>query len=110
MMYDDEGARVDVPHCHTNEVHRILGVMLAPDETNKGQVARIKETAIKFGDNFRAGFIREYDILHALNSTVMKSLIYALPAVTLQEEECTRIVAPILEKLLNKLQIVSTIK
>ena len=39
MMYDDAGARVEVPHCHTNEAHRTLGVMLAPDDNNKGQVA-----------------------------------------------------------------------
>ena len=36
MMYDDAGARVEVPRCHTNEAHRTLGVMLAPDDNNKG--------------------------------------------------------------------------
>jgi len=110
MMYDDAGARVEVPHCHTNEAHRTLGVMLAPDDNNKGQVARMMSTAQKFGDNVRVGFIRGYDILHALNSTVMRSLIYALPAVTLLEEECTKIMVPILKNVLNKLQIVTTIK
>ena len=67
-------------------------------------------TAQKFGDNVRVGFIRGYDILHALNSTVMRSLIYALPAVILLEEECTNIMVPILQNVLNKLQIVTTIK
>ena len=49
-------------------------------------------------------------MLHTLNSTVMISLVYALPAVTLTEEECTRIMSPILKNVLNKLQIVITIK
>ena len=96
-MYDNEGARVEVPHCHTNEAHRTLGVMLALDDKNNGQVARMKENTFKFGDNVRVGFIRGYDILHALNSTVMRYLIYALSAVTLQEEECTRFIAPTLK-------------
>ena len=49
-------------------------------------------------------------MLHALNITVMRSLIYALPAVTLTEEQCTNIMAPILKNVLNKLQIFTTIK
>ena len=49
-------------------------------------------------------------MFHALNSTVMRFLIYALPAVTLTEEECTSIMAPTLKNILNKLQIVRTIK
>ena len=35
MMNDDEGTRIEVPHYHTNEAHRTLGVMLAPDANNK---------------------------------------------------------------------------
>ena len=76
MMYDDEGTKIEVPHCHTNEAHRSLGVTLAPDNNNKGQVSRMKNIALKFGDNVRVGFIRGYDMFHALNSTVMRSLIY----------------------------------
>ena len=110
MMYDDVGTKIEVPHCHTDEAHRTLGVMLAPDDNNTLQVSRMKDIALKFGDNVRVGFIRGFDIFHALNSTVMRSLVYALPAVTLTEEECTSIMAPILKNVLNKLQIVTTIK
>ena len=98
MMYDDVGTKIEVPHCHTDEAHRTLGVMLAPDDNNTLQVSRMKDIALKFGDNVRVGFIRGFDIFHALNSTVMRSLVYALPAVTLTEEECTSIMAPILKK------------
>ena len=110
MMYDKKGARVEVPHYQTNKAYRTLGVMLTPDDNKKGQVVRIKETTLKFGDNVRVVFIRGYDMIHALNSTVTRSLIHALPAVTLQEEEYTRIMAPILKNILDKIQIVSMIK
>ena len=70
----------------------------------------MKDIALKFGDNVRVVLIRGYDMLHALNNTVMRSLCYALPTVTLTEGECKRIMAPILKNVINKLQIVTTIK
>ena len=109
MMYDNEGTQLEVPYCRTNVAHQTLVLMLAPDN-NKDQVSRMKDIPPTFGDNVRAGFIRGYDMIHALNSTVMRSLIYALPAVMLTEEECTSIMSPILKNMLNKLQILSTIK
>ena len=110
MMYDDEGTQIEVPHCHTNESHRILGVILAPDDNNKLQVSRMKDISLTLGDNIRVGFIRGFDMFHALNSTMMRSLVYALPAVTLTEEQCTNIMAPILKNVINKLQIITTVK
>lgn len=35
MIYDDNGERKEVPHCHTYEIHKTLGAMLAPDDNNK---------------------------------------------------------------------------
>ena len=58
MMYDDEGNKVEVPHCHTDEAHRILGVMLAPDDNNKSQVDMMRNIALTFGDRVHVGFIR----------------------------------------------------
>ena len=110
MMYDDEGTQNEVPHCHTDEAHKTLGVMLSSDDNNKLQVSRMKDIALTFGDNVRVSFIQSFDILHPLNSTVIRSLVYALPAVTLTEEQYTNIMAPILKNVLNKLHIVTTIK
>ena len=97
MKYDDEGTKIEVPYCHTNVSHRTLGVMLAPDDNNKGQVSWMKDIVLTFVDNVQVGLIRVYYMLHALNSTVMRSLIYVPPVVTLMEEECTSIISPILK-------------
>ena len=61
-------------------------MILIPDDNNKLQVSRMKDIALTFGDNVRVGFIRGFDMLHALNSTVKRSLVYALHVVTLTEE------------------------
>ena len=57
MMYDDEGTKIEVLHCLINEAHCTLGVMLAPDDNNKGQVGRIRDIYLKIGDNVQVEFI-----------------------------------------------------
>ena len=73
-MNTDKGDRTVVPHCHTNEAHRTLGVILAPDDNNEAQVAMMHKIATKFGDSIRTGFIKGHDVLQALMTTVMRSL------------------------------------
>ena len=80
MMYDDSSGRKEVPHCHTDEAHKTLGVMLAPDENNRSQIVKMRQISRKFGYHVRVGFIRGPDVLQALNSTVMRSLNWTLPA------------------------------
>ena len=73
-MDDDNGKRTVVPHCHTNEAHKTLGVMLAPEDNNESQVAMMRKIASQFGDSIRTGFIKGHDVMHALLTTVMRSL------------------------------------
>lgn len=109
-MYDDNDDRKEVSHCHTDNAHNILGVMLAPDDNNRQQVERMRKIALKFGDKVRVGYICDHDILQALNSTVMRSLIYSLAVITISKEKCNHIVTPILTSVLAKMNIVGTIK
>ena len=83
MIYDDEGNKMEVLYCQSDEAHRTLGVMLAPNDNNRSQVDSMRNISLKFGDRVRVGFIRGHDVFHALNNTVMRSLIYPLPAITL---------------------------
>ena len=109
-MNNDKGDRTVAPHCHTNEAHRTLGVMLAPDDNNEAQVTMMRKIASKFGDSIRTGFIKGHDVMQALMTTARRSLNWSLPAVTISETECNHIMAPIIKNVLAKLQIVSTIK
>ena len=87
MMYDDVGRWKEVTHCHTDVVHRTLGVMLAPDDNNKSQVKRMRQIFSKFGDRVRAGYIQGEDLLLILTSTVMRSLAWPLPEITLTNQQ-----------------------
>ena len=84
----------EVPHCHTDDTHKILAVILAPDDNNSQQVEIIYKLASQFGDRLRVGCIVVHDVLHALNTTLMRLLNYPLPTLTITEEECTHIMVP----------------
>ena len=107
---DDNKDRTIVPHCHTNEAHKTLGVMLAPEDNNESQVSMMRKIASQFGDSIRTGFIKGHEVMHALLTTVMRLLNWSLPAITISEEECTHTMAPIIKYVLAKMQIVTSIK
>ena len=65
-MYDDKGNRIIVPHCHTDDAHRTLGVMLLPEDNNATQIEIMKAIAVKFGDKIRVGYIKGHDVMQAL--------------------------------------------
>ena len=109
-MYDDNGHRKAVPHYYTDEAHRTLGVMLAPNNNNALQMSRMRKITLKFNDKVRVGFIRGQDIHQATNSTIMRSLNWPLPAVTLTKTECTHIMTLVIKSVLAKMKVVSIIK
>lgn len=63
-----------------------------------------------FGDRARLGFIQGEDVLTTLNTTVMRSLNWPLPAITVTKKEYTFITEPAINNVLSKLKIVNTIK
>ena len=105
MIYDDNVTKEEVPHYHTDETHKILGAILALDENNKSQVARMQQITLKFGDQVQMRYIRGQNVFHALNSMIMQHLNWPLPAITLTKQECTYIMVPIIKNALAKLKI-----
>ena len=58
---------------------------------------------LKFNDKVTVGIIRGNDVRQALKSSIMLSLNWPLPAITLTEAECTHIMAPVIKSVLAKL-------
>ena len=74
----------------------MLGVFLAVDENNDTQVADMRKIAEELYKKVRAGHLTRYNTWTILNYTILKTLKYLLLALTLTEEECIKIMAPIL--------------
>ena len=83
VMDNDVGIRDIIPHCHADESHKSLGVMLNLDDNSTLQVYRMIQIELQFGEKIKSGFITGQNVLYALNSTAMCSLNWPLPAITL---------------------------
>ena len=82
-----------------------LGVFLAPDGNNKAAKLGLEKKAKIWRDNINAGHLTPTLAWHAANTTIMKSLEYPLPALTLTFDECNRIMKIVKQGLLNSLRV-----
>jgi hypothetical protein len=74
-----------------------LGVHLAPDGNNSAAISHLRKNAEEWKAYITTGHLNKKDAWLATESTIVKSLLYPLPALTLTEKDCTYIMAPVLE-------------
>jgi hypothetical protein len=72
--------------------------MQAPDGNNDVEVKYLQAVASSWGEDMRTGHLEHKEAWQALNTTVMRTLEYPLPALTLTEKECRHIMAPVLQR------------
>ena len=81
-----------------SEARRSLGVRTAPDGNNKQQVEYMWSIAEEWRDKIRTGHLTHYEAWTALTTRVMKTLLYAVPAMNLTKKQSEYIMAPILDE------------
>ena len=96
-----------MPQKECNVSSCTLGVELAPDGNNDSMIDRLRQKAEEWGSNVRSGHLNRHESWLALNSTIMRSLLYPLPALTLTEDQCTKIMALVIVAGLNCLRVSS---
>ena len=82
-----------------------LGVFLAPDGNTTTAVKELVKKAEKWRDNIKVGHISRDLAWQAVETTIIKTLEYPLPALLLSEKDCKKIMAPVLEGALSKTSI-----
>ena len=101
---------------HNNDIHPLrqfeanigketLGVILAPDGNNKEAIKELRSKSEIWKEQIQSGHIDNKAAWQAISTTIMKSIQYPLPALTLTRKECAHIIAPILEIGLPKASI-----
>ena len=108
-MADDNAARVPISMCSPSEARRTLGVRLAPDGNFQEQTKFMKEVVLNFANKIQNSTLSSNEIKMAVTTRLMPALLYSLPATTLSEVECTKIMAPMKKKILPKMRVVQTI-
>jgi hypothetical protein len=73
-----------------------LGVFLAPDGNLDEQFQKMLNAATKRADNLCTGAISRNDVWLALQSTILRTLMYPLPSIRLSKAQWEIIMCPIL--------------
>ena len=92
---DHTGTRYPLQQVSASVGKETLGVHLAPDGTCKEATAALRKKSEKWRDNIKAGALPPQEAWQCVTSTIMKTLTYPLPALTLTNAECNHIFAPV---------------
>jgi hypothetical protein len=94
---DHNNVRLSLKQYNPHVGQETLGVILAPDGNNQAMLESLISKANAWKDHIQTGFLNPKDAHQALHTTILKTLQYPLPAMTLTEKECDKIMSPILE-------------
>ena len=81
---------------------RTLGVMLAPLEDHRAQVEFVETKAKEWAETVRSGFLKRYDVLPLVRTTILKTLEYPSALTHLSYSEWGTIMSPVLQVCLPK--------
>jgi len=95
-MNDIANSRKIIKRLEASEAYETLGVFLAPDGNLDEQFKKMQSAAVKWADSLRMGSLSRNEAWVALQSTILRTLAYPLPALRLTKEQCYSIMAPIL--------------
>ena len=90
-MKDHEGRLEEIEALEVQEAKEMLGVHLAVDGNNDKQTEVMRDTAERWKSMIHTGFLDRKESWTALTTTIMKTMEYPLPALTLNEDECRKI-------------------
>ena len=90
------------------EAKEMVGVRLAPDGNEKGQLKALKDKASKWAQQMRSSPLDATTIWTALHRTIIKGLEYPLAATTLTESQLESVISPVLNSVLPRAGFVRT--
>ena len=104
-VIDHNGTRQTLEKIDSHQGKETLGVILSPDGNNESQVEKLCDKAKEWSDYVLTGHLSSSEARLALDTTIMRTLSYPLPALTLSEKECNKIMKPILDAALAKTHV-----
>ena len=104
-VLDKDDERVPLSTIEPNKGKETLGVVLAPTGSNDDAFQSLKSKASTWAAHIKSGHLSTSLTWHAATTTIMKSLEYPLPALTLSREQCDKIMKIVKSSLLPKSHI-----
>ncbi len=106
---DDNGERVAIEQCLPSSGQLALGLAFSPINNTKDEIKRLRNKIETWGEHVRTGYLQRQEAWYCLQTTIMKTIDYSLPASTLSEQEFQEIMKPVLQVGLPKAGICRTI-
>lgn len=97
-----DDVRIPLKSLQANQAEEMLGVHLAPDGTNERQLQEMLKKVNTKATQLKTGYVNRYEAWVALTKVACKSVDYPLPALTLKQSECTKIMTPLLKAYLPR--------
>ncbi|CAJ1953819.1 unnamed protein product [Cylindrotheca closterium] len=96
------GATKSLRRLEPDDLERTLGVMLAPLENLKAHEVQMIAKAKDWAEQLRPNLLHKHDVLRLIRSTIMKKLEYPMALTTLDAQQWTDIMSPVLQVCLPK--------
>jgi hypothetical protein len=93
-MHNHNGQRITIERLEPNTATKSLGVFVAPDGNCQQQADYMQSQALRWADTTRTSGLDRLSTWTFFNTTLLKQLEYPLPATTLTEAQCDRILRP----------------
>lgn len=105
QVNDISDSRKTIKRLEAHEAYETLGVFLAPDGNSQAQFEKMRKAVASWVDGLRTGIISKDEVWLALQSTILRTLYYPLPALRLTKAQCKAIMSPPLQYCLPALGI-----
>ena len=92
---DKDGQWVPLKMLEASQGMKTLGVILAPDGNNNEAVKALRKSTIQWKNCILTGHLLAREAWQCLETTIMKTIKYPLPSLTLTKKQCEYIMAPI---------------
>jgi len=109
LFLHNNGDPKEAKRLEVSEAAETLGIQKAPNGDSEAEVEYLLQKVQKWADKVTGKKYSKYELWYALQSTIMKTLEYPLPALCLTKAECDRIMAPLLKTALPRCGIQSRI-
>ena len=107
-VIDEKGDNQPLQKFNHNKGKGTLGVILAPDGSQKEAIKFLRKKTDTWAAYVHAGHMNRKDAWQALESTITRTIQYPLPALNLSEKDCKYIMAPVYQVCLPKSAIART--
>jgi len=96
LVPNDNNAPIPIPELTPAEARRTLGVRLAPDGNNRDEFQHLMDTARSWHASMSAAKVTHVAAKFGLQQVFLRKLEYPLVATTFTQQECQKIMSPIL--------------